>query len=135
MRASAWLDARIAVMRRPHTTVRSMRLYSRPVKIDIHRSGELVIRVGDQPPDEGTLLLLSVDTIEQAETLRLRTCTLDMVDQRTYRLNVQLRRGKEQLDLEDIEPLGWELLTLVQQPRLPRAAATRAPQLQRTDRR
>jgi len=122
-------------MRRPHTTARSMRLYSRPVKIDIHRSGELVIRVADEPPDEGTLLLLSVDTIEQAETLRLRACTLDPTDQRTYRLNLQLREGKEQVDLEDLEPLAWKLLTLLQQPRLTRAGATKAPQLQRTVRR
>jgi hypothetical protein len=86
-----------------------MRLYSRPVKIDVHRSGELVIRTGDQQADEGTLILLSVDTVEQAETLRLQTCTLDAADQRTYRLNLQLRHGKEQLDLEDLEPLGWEL--------------------------
>lgn len=126
-------------MRRQHTTARSMRLYSGPVKIDIHRSGELVIRAGDQPADEGTLLLLTVDTIEQAETLRLRTCTLDPVDQRSYRLNLQLRQGKEQLDLEDVEPLGWELLTLLQQPRL--IGADVAPiidddrQVQRTDRR
>ncbi len=116
-----------------------MRLYSKPVKIDIHRSGVLVIRVDDQPPDEGTLLLLSVDTIEEAETLRLRTCTLDPVDQRSYRLNLQLRHGKEELDLEDVEPLGWELLTLLQQPRQTLAEPTQAVvdnrQLQRTDRR
>ena len=126
-------------MRRQHTTVRSMRLYSRPVKIDIHRSGELVIRGGDQSPEEGTLLLLSVDTIEEAEMLRRRTCTLDPVDQRTYRLNVQLRHGKAQLDLEDVEPLGWELLTLLQHPNATAADATRMivddRQLERTDRR
>jgi hypothetical protein len=102
-----------------------MRLYSRPVKIDIHRSGELVIRVGNQPLDEGALPLLSVETIEQAETLRLRTCTLDPADHRTYRLNLHLRHGKEQLDLEDVEPLGWELLTLLQQPRPTSAEASR----------
>jgi hypothetical protein len=115
-----------------------MRLYSKPVKIDIHRSGELVIRMDDEPPDEGTLLLLSVDTIEEAETLRLRTCTLDPIDQRSYRLNPQLRHGKEQLDLEDVEPLGWELLTLLEQPRPTLAEATQVVddrQLQRTDRR
>ena len=116
-----------------------MRLYSKPVKIDIHRSGELVIRVDGEPTDEGTLLLLSVDTIEQAEMLRLRTCTLDPVDQRTYRLNLQLRQGKERLDLEDIEPLGWKLLTLLEQPRMRDIDATRVGvddrQLQRTGRR
>jgi hypothetical protein len=126
-------------MRRQHTAARSMRLYSKPVKIDIHRSGELVIRVDGEPTDEGTLLLLSVDTIEQAETLRLRTCTLDPVDQRTYRLNLQLRQGKERLDLEDIEPLGWKLLTLLEKPRMRDIDATRVGvddrQLQRTGRR
>ena len=111
-------------MRTRHAAARSIRLYSKPVKIDVHRSGELVIRVGDEPPDRDTLLLLSVDTIEQAEALRLRTCTLDPVDQRTYRLNVELRHGKEQLDLEDVEPLGWELLTLMQRPRPTSADAT-----------
>jgi hypothetical protein len=116
-----------------------MRLYSRPVKIDVHRSGEIVIRVGDQPPDEDTLLLLSVDTIEQAEALRLRTCALDSADQRTYRLDLQLRRGKQLLDLEDIEPLGWELLTLVEEPRRLPTDATQViadhRTLPRTDRR
>ena len=88
-------------MRRQHTNVRSTRLYSKPVKIDVHRSGALVIRVSDQPPDDATLLLLSVDTIEQAETLRLRAGAVDPKGQPTYRLNLRLRQGKEQLDLED----------------------------------
>ena len=90
--------------------VASSSKFGRPWKIEVYQGGALVIRHEREMPRAGVLLVCSVETKADAESIQVGCCSLSRVDNETYRLNPVFRNDKDSLELEDLPALGDRLL-------------------------
>ncbi len=98
--------------------------YRGPWKIEVYRSGELVIRHERDLQKDGVLPVCSTYTQEDAETIQIGCCVLERYDNETYRLNPRYRGDKHLLELDDLDPLGDALLGYLAEAKRRRAERT-----------